>query len=67
MSLNPARSFGPAVVSGHFASLWIYFTAPVAGMALAAEVFIRTRGRTTACPSLHHGPSCRFCSAKEIA
>jgi aquaporin Z len=34
-SMNPARSLGPAVVSGQLAGLWIYLTAPVAG-ALAA-------------------------------
>ena len=32
MSLNPARSFGSAVVSGDLAHLWLYFTAPVLGM-----------------------------------
>ena len=30
-SLNPARSFGPALVSGELGSLWIYLTAPVLG------------------------------------
>jgi len=34
-SMNPARSFGPALVSGHFEMLWIYLTAPVVGMFLA--------------------------------
>ena len=33
-SMNPARSLAPALISGHFASLWIYFTAPVLGAAL---------------------------------
>ncbi len=31
-SMNPARSLGPALVSGHFESLWIYLTAPVIGV-----------------------------------
>lgn len=35
-SLNPARSFGPAVVSAHLAKLWIYFIGPLAGSILAA-------------------------------
>ena len=30
-SMNPARSLGPAVISGHFQYLWIYLLAPVIG------------------------------------
>lgn len=30
-SMNPARSLGPAVISGHFQYLWIYLLAPVTG------------------------------------
>ena len=34
-SMNPARSLGPALVSGHTQPLWIYLTAPFVGASLA--------------------------------
>src|SRR5205823_3485744 len=34
-SMNPARSLGPAVMSGHFQHLWIYQLAPVIGACIA--------------------------------
>jgi aquaporin Z len=34
-SMNPARSLGPALVSGRLEDLWIYLTAPVLGACLA--------------------------------
>jgi len=34
-SMNPARSFAPALVSQHFANLWIYLVAPITGALLA--------------------------------
>lgn len=37
-SMNPVRSLGPALVSGHMASLWIYLTAPPLGTLLAVVV-----------------------------
>ncbi|MET9962766.1 aquaporin [Streptomyces sp. NPDC006326] len=35
---NPARQFGPALLSGTTANLWIYVAAPVAGAVLGAAV-----------------------------
>jgi len=34
-SMNPARSFGPALASGHWSDLWLYFAGPAAGAVLA--------------------------------
>ena len=34
-SMNPARSFGPAIITGHLGTLWIYILAPIAGASIA--------------------------------
>jgi aquaporin Z len=34
-SMNPARSIGPALVSGHIEHLWLYIFAPILGAILA--------------------------------
>lgn len=38
-SMNPARSFAPAFVSGHFEHLWVYLIAPVTGAVAAIPVW----------------------------
>lgn len=40
-SLNPARTLGPAVATGNFADLWVYFAGPLAGAAVAAVLYKR--------------------------
>jgi aquaporin Z len=55
MSMNPARSLGPALLAGTGGSLWIYFAAPLSGMLMAAELFVRMRGlQRVRCAKLHH-------------
>ncbi len=34
-SMNPARSIGPALISGHLNELWLYIAAPIIGACLA--------------------------------
>ena len=43
-SMNPARSLGPALVSGELTDLWIYLTAPLLGAALGALAYQLVRG-----------------------
>jgi aquaporin NIP len=43
-SMNPARSLGPAVVSGDLEALWIYLLAPPVGAALGAIAYQLLRG-----------------------
>jgi aquaporin Z len=55
MSMNPARSFGPALHVSYWHAIWLYFTAPTLGMLIAAEVFLRARGGVYPfCAKLHH-------------
>ena len=43
-SMNPARSLGPALVSGELGSLWIYLLAPLLGASLGALAYQYLRG-----------------------
>jgi len=43
-SMNPARSFGPAIVAGELTSLWVYVLAPPAGALLGALAYQLVRG-----------------------
>lgn len=38
-SMNPARSFAPAFVSGNFQFHWIYWAAPILGSVTGAQVY----------------------------
>lgn len=55
MSMNPARTFASAVSAQVWTGAWIYFLAPPAGMLLAAELYLATRGASAVlCCKLHH-------------
>ena len=40
-SMNPARSIGPAIISGNLENLWIYIIATILGSVFAALVFLK--------------------------
>jgi len=63
MSMNPARSFGPALAAGTMKTMWIYGTAPLLGMLLAAELHVRWFGQgSIRCAKIQHPPAgpCHF-------
>ena len=53
MSMNPARTFSSAFVGHLWTGLWIYFTAPVLAMQLAATLYLRSKG-VVYCAKYHH-------------
>jgi aquaporin Z len=55
MSMNPARTLASAIPAQNWTALWVYFTAPLAGMLLASEVYVRWKGQQAVrCAKLHH-------------
>jgi aquaporin Z len=44
-SMNPARTFGPDLVSGKFTSYWVYVAGPLAGAVIAVGIAFVLRGR----------------------
>ena len=46
-SMNPARSFGPALASGRWTDFWVYVAGPLAGAALGALAYQAIRAPRT--------------------
>ena len=62
MSMNPARTVASALAAHRWVAVWIYFVAPLAGMLIAAELFLRTRAqREIPCGKIMHAEPCLFC------
>jgi len=60
MSMNPARSFASALPAHLWTDFWVYLTAPLLGMLLAAECYVRFPGaRRVLCAKLHHHNNAR--------
>ncbi len=51
-SMNPARSLGPALVSGEVQSLWIYLLAPLMGATLGGVTYQFVRRERVGAPDL---------------
>ncbi len=65
-SMNPARTLASAIPAHTWTGIWVYFTAPVAGMLGAAEVYVFLRGRRAVkCAKLNHDnhKRCIFCGS----
>ncbi len=43
-SMNPARSFGPALISGDWSAFWVYVAGPLIGASLAVGAAVILRG-----------------------
>ena len=55
-SLNPARSFAPALLTEVFHHNWLYWIAPLAGALVAVKVFgwLFDKGSRSGCAKLYH-------------
>ena len=55
-SMNPARSFGPALASGEWTDFWVYVVAPPLGAIAGALAYQLTRGEVPATREPGGGP-----------
>ena len=54
-SMNPARSFGPALLGGTWNSHWVYWVGPLLGAALGALLYRYVRAADTPEPATERG------------
>jgi aquaporin NIP len=54
-SMNPARSFGPALADGEWHDFWIYVVGPIVGAALGALAYQLVRGHQPVTPTTPQG------------
>jgi len=45
MSMNPARTLASAIPARNWTAIWVYFIAPLIGMLLASELYVRLKGQ----------------------
>jgi aquaporin NIP len=64
-SMNPARSIGPAIVSGDLHALWLYIVAPLAGAALGALAYQFIRDEPTQPADIAAAPEAQSVGARE--
>ena len=54
-SLNPARTVASALFAGVWSAMWLYLSAPVSGMLLAAVLYVETSGpEAVLCAKIYH-------------
>ncbi len=57
-SMNPARSLGPALVSGQLGNVWIYLAAPTLGASSAVVACRCVHAKPCCCLPMQESPSC---------